>query len=231
MRKLFIAITLLFAVSSLSATQTVKSDAIGKFKAVSVSGLLDVKLIQSDENKMVVRLTDEVDISKFKWGVEKETISFQLRGKGEGEIELHYTDPLEKLEIYNGKIIAQHTLVGSYISVLVSGGARFEGDFNTLEADLEITSNSTLVATGETKYLTLRATEKSIVDTRELDAMSADVLTATRAEAYIWVEERLLVNARSSSTIFYVGDPVILRDATSRMSSGMMGSSVIQIGK
>lgn len=230
MRKLLITLIALFTITSLSAQQTVRSDAIGKFNAVSISGDLAVTIIEADTNRMEVVLDDEVDISKFKWGVDKERLSFSLRGRGSGEIKIYYSDPLDRLEVINGTLTATETLIGDYIMVIVSGGGVFKAEFDALEVNLEVTSNSRATVTGEAKYLTARVTERSVIDTRKLYAMSVDVTTATRAEAYVTVEERLLVDARSSSTIFYNGNPIILKDKTSGMSSSVMGSSVIKIG-
>ena len=111
-----------------------------------------------------------------------------------------------------------------------NGGAKVTVGFESLDLELKITGNYVGHFSGYAKYMTLSATEKSKVDARPIECVSADVEAATGAEAYVTISERLVANAKSTSSIFYRGTPVIIKDMTSKMSSGMIGSGLHYIG-
>lgn len=233
MRKLFLTILVAtFATTSLFSQQTIKSDAVSPFHTISAQGNLDVELIASDTNRVEIMLDGEVDIAKFKWGVENEKLSFTLRaGKGTGTVRIYCADTLKHVAISGGSVKTKELITTEAFRFSASGGAKATLMLDALDVELLVTGNSAIQISGETKYLDIRATEKSIVDTRDMYAMAVEAESTTGAEIYLSVEERLVANAKTSSTIFYKGKPTILKDGTSKMSSGMMGSSVLNIGE
>ena len=214
--------------------QSIASDQVEAFNAMSVSGNISVELVEAGSNKVDIVLYD-ADITKFKWGVKNGTLNLSLSGGGKtiprAEAKIYYADTLQYVSVSGGQITARQPLAGVAMRVDLSGGASAALQFDMLDLELNCTGNSVAEYGGISKYLGVRATEKSKVNARKLDCVSADVETATGAELTVIPSERLVVNAKTSSTVFYGGTPVVVKDRTSKMNSGMMGSSVNYIGE
>lgn len=82
---------------------------------------------------------------------------------------------------------------------------------------MQVSGNSAVDLTGATKYYTLTATSKSKVNTRELISQSVRVSATSGSEVYVEAQERLEIASDTGATVFYRGEPVILRTATKLM--------------
>lgn len=235
MKRTVITTLLLLVSAAFSyAQQTITSENLNEFTAVNMTGNVTAQLIPADTNRIEIILTD-VDINKFKWNIKGTTLNVELnsgsKGKGHADVKLYYMGPLTSISISGGELSTPEPVIEDILKFSVSGGAKVTAEFDVLDLDVNVSSNSVVLLSGVTKYLTMRAGEKSKVDARQMDCVAADIDTATGAEVYVTVEERLVGNAKTSSTIFYRGKPSILKDKTSKMSAGMMGSSILYIGE
>ncbi|MDL2320054.1 DUF2807 domain-containing protein [Alistipes sp. OttesenSCG-928-B03] len=231
MKKTIGIILFLFATVSLHAQQIIKSDQVADFHAVSVSGNINVELIPAAENSVDIQLYDS-DIKKFKWSVSNGTLSLSLRptsgAKARADVRVYYKGALQNISVVDARVTAMD-LISHTLRISVAGGANFTADLDAQDLELEVTGNSVALVSGMAKYATLRATERSRVDTRKMDAVSVEAEAATTAELYVTANERLVANAKSGATIFYAGSPSIFKDRSTKVSSSI-GSSVLNIG-
>ncbi|MCD7969766.1 MAG: DUF2807 domain-containing protein [Alistipes sp.] len=230
---MLLALSTIFSLSALVAQQTIFSENVDGFNAVAFSGNITAELIKSDACQIEIVLTD-VDITKLKWIVKNGVLTVELnsgpKGRGHADVKVHYVDGLSSVSVSGSEFTSAEPLTGNIFSFSANAGATVSVEFDVMDLTVSVSGNSAALFTGDVRYLTMSATEKSKVDARGMDVMSAEVDAATGAEIYISVEERLVANAKTSSTIFYKGQPDIMRDKTSRMSSGMFGSSILNIG-
>lgn len=232
-RTLILAITLLISTALSYGQQTISSENITEFNAVSLNGNITAELIPSDTNKIDIILTD-VDINKFKWNIKSGALNVNLnsgpKGKGHADVKIHYTGPLSEISVSGGELSSPEVIESNMLRFVVNGGAKVTLDFNVMDLDANITGNSVTLMSGTAKYLTLHAGEKSKVDARPMECVSANVDSGSGSEVYLFITERLVANAKTSSTIFYKGKPTIIKDKTSKMSANVMGSSILNIG-
>ncbi len=229
-----LAAAILFTALSVMAQQTIQSENLDDFNAVSFSGNITAELIRSETSSIEIILTD-ADITKLRWIVSNGTLTVSLnssgsKGKGHADVKVYYTEGLNAVTVSGSEFTSAEPLTGEIFHFTANGGATVTVGFDVLDLIAGVSGNSAALFTGEAKYLTMSASERSKVDAREMAVVSAEVDTATGAELYISVEERLVANAKTSSTIFYKGQPRVMRDKTSRMNSGMFGSSILNIG-
>lgn len=232
MKKTISLIIFLLAAATVSAQQTIKSNPISDFHAIALSGNLNVQLIHADANSIEIELYDS-DINKLRWGINDGALSVSLRptigAKSRVDVRIYFKGPLNDISVMDARLSATEELVAHTMRLAVSGGANVNAAVNVKDLEVEVTGNSSLLMFGMAKYLTLRATERSRVDVRKLQAVSAEAEASTGAEVYINSSERLVANARTGATIFYMGNPTIFKDRSSKISAGL-GSSVLSIG-
>lgn len=231
MKKIIATLVSVAFCCALSAQQTIKSEDVGAFGSVSLSGNVRVELVKSDRNSIDVKLYD-ADIKYFKWAVSKEQLSVSLRpmqtGKGYAEIVVNYRDTLQSVSLNSAELSIPEPVVGKVLRLTVSGGGKLNAEVDVLDLELLVSGNSAVELKGTAKYVSLRATEKSRVDIRAVECVSMYAETTTGAEAYVTATERLAANAKTGSTIFYRGAPAITKDLSSRFSN-TVGSSVLSI--
>lgn len=231
MKKTILAIIAAAFCVTLSAQQTIKSEPVNPFTSVSFSGNVSVELIKADKPAVDVNLYD-ADIKYLKWGVTDGQLSVSLRPlqtkKGIAEVKVYYADELKGISISKGDLTIKDSLSTLMASISVSGGAKLVGKIDATDIQLDVTGNSVAMLNGKTIYLTVHATERSKVDTRQLSAISVDAETAMGAEASVDAQERLVANAKTGSTIFYKGNPAVIWDRSSKFST-TVGSSVLKI--
>ncbi len=148
--------------------------------------------------------------------------------KARADIRLYYSAELKEVTVNGARLTAkdEDEIVSSLFRLAVSGGGSASVAVGADDLEVEAAANSAVVVSGEAKYLSIRATERSKVDTRQLDAVSVEAEAVTGGEIRVSASERLVANARNASTIYYAGHPSIIKNRTSRSS---VGSGVISI--
>lgn len=233
MKKTILFTLFILASAAVSAQQSIGSENVDKFRAISLNGNITTELIPADANKVDITLHD-ADITKFKWSVKDGTLGMNLNSGGKSQaradVKIFYADTLNLISVSGGQIRTTEPVQGVVLRVELSAGARATAEFDVIDLEFNVNGNSAAQFSGDTKYLYARATEKSKVDARNLYAESVEAEAATGAELTVNASERLVVNSKTTATIFYKGHPSIIKDRTSKMNSGLMGSSVLNIG-
>lgn len=231
MRKIItVLMCALFAVE-VSAQQVIKSNEVGNFKSLALSGKMQVELIHADSNSIEITLFDS-DITRLKWGVNNEVLNVTLRpamnGSGRAEVKIFYKS-IDAIDISSGELTSKDTITSGLFNLKVSSGATVTAEFQCMDMEIETVGNSVALLKGYSKYLTLRSSEKSKLEARGLECVSAVATAVTGGEIYLCAQERMEAYAKTGSTIFYKGDPTILRVPTSKFMG--LGASVHNIGK
>lgn len=232
-RTLILTIVLFVSTLASYAQQTISSENISEFNAVNLNGNITAQLIPGEANKIDIILTD-VDINKFKWNLKSGVLNVELnsgpKGKGHADVKIHYSGPINAITVSGGDFTTPEPVKSNMLRFVVNGGAKVTADFEVMDLDANIAGNSVVLLSGSAKYLTMHAGERSKVDARSMECVSADVDASSGAEMYLYVTERLVANSKTSATIFYKGKPSIIKDKTSKMNANVMGSSILNIG-
>lgn len=215
----------------LYAQQSIKSDNVSDFKGVNMSGRLIAEMIPAEKNSISVELINS-DITKFKWGVTDGILSMSLRPSQGGEahaiVKIYYV-ALTDISISGSEVSFNEPLCSDMLTMKLSGSATVTAKLECKDLELEVVGNSALTCSGTAKYIDIRATEKSRIEATKLDAVSVNVDCATGAEVYVTALERLVAYAKTSASVFYRGEPSILKIKSSKVAG--MGASVLNIGK
>ncbi len=232
MKKTILSLALLLFAASAFAQSVIENKELPDFTAIALSGNMNVELIAGEVDAIEVQLY-ESDIKRFTWSVDSHgVLSVSLRPtvgqKARADVRLYYKADIKSVTVNGARLTANDEIVSSIFRLAVSGGGNASVAVAADDVEVEAAANSAVVVTGETTYLSIRATERSKVDTRKLDAVSSEAEAVTGGEIHVFASERLVANARNASTIYYTGNPTIFKNRTSRSS---VGSGVHKIDK
>lgn len=231
MKKLLVLLAMITVSASATAQNIIQNENLSDFHSVSLSGNLNVELIASTNNAIDVQLYDS-DVKKFSWSINNNgVLSLVLRPtvgtKARADVRIYYKGGLQSLSVSDAKLTVNEKIVAAMFKVAVSGGGNASLILESEDVEVDATANSAVQISGTTKYLSVRATERSKVDTRGLKAVAGEAEAVTGGEIYIYASERLVATARNASTIYYAGNPTIVKDRSAKTS---MGSGVLNIG-
>jgi hypothetical protein len=182
---------------------------VGEFNEIKVFDLIEVNMIQSDENKIMIKGKNVDDI---KWankdGVLK--LRMQLDKKFTGEdtlIEVYYTD----IAIIDGNEGAQITcnemLKKNKIELKVQEGAKIHIGMDVAYADIRAVTGGIIEASGLAENQTIVINTGGIFDGRELRTQTSDVKISAGGEAEVFASEKIDINVKAGGDVTVYGQP------------------------
>ena len=166
-------------------SQRIIDTEVGEFNKIKVFDLIEVNLIQSDENKIMIKGWNVDDI---KWTNKNGTLKLrmQLDKKFQGEdtmIEVYYTD----LDVIDGNEGAQITcnemVQKSKIELRAQEGATIRIGMDVDYADIRAVTGGIVKASGLAKNQTVVINTGGIFEGRELRTSTTDVKISAGGEA------------------------------------------------
>lgn len=214
---LFLLATFMLAGKTL-AQEVIQSTQLADFHAISLSGNMSVQLIKSDQNALKIDLFESV-AEKLKWGVDREgVLQIALRpttgANSHADVRIYYRSTLQKIAISECRVATENPIESHILLVDISGGGTANMAIKCKDLDFLSTGNSAATLSGTSKYLTIKAGQRSGVDARNLVSVSADVTATVGTEVFVNANDRLTVSAASSATVWHAGTPDILKTHT-----------------
>lgn len=202
---------------------------LGTFSSISLIGDMKVTLVPIEEGgqpMMIVKAEDR-ELSKLKYTINnKGELSVRESNNRKRlirtEIEIHFV-AVDAIEVSGSDVEVKGTIEAPIFDVKVSNNGFFKAEIDTQDLMIKASGQSTIDIDGRARYLIADATVAKL-DLRELETMSAEVQAAQRGEISLFCTERLAATANLGGTVFYRGNPSILR-----ANSKLLGSSINSI--
>lgn len=197
-------------------SQRIIDTEVGEFNKIKVFDLIEVNLIQSDENKIMIKGWNVDDI---KWTNKNGTLKLrmQLDKKFQGEdtmIEVYYTD----LDVIDGNEGAQITcnemVQKSKIELRAQEGAIIRIGMDVDYADIRAVTGGIVKASGLAKNQTVVINTGGIFEGRELRTSTTDVKISAGGEADVFASELVDVNVRAGGDVHVYGNPQTVNKRT-----------------
>ncbi|WP_108424311.1 head GIN domain-containing protein [Flagellimonas amoyensis] len=193
----------------LTFAQRIIDTEVGEFKEIKVFDLIEVNLIQSDENKIMIKGWNVDDIIwTNKKGVLK--LRMQLDKKFQGEdtmIEVYYTN----LDVIDGNEGAQITcnemVQKSKIELRAQEGAKIHIGMDVDYADIRAVTGGIVEASGLAKNQTVVLNTGGIFDGRDLRTANTDIKISAGGEADVFASEAVDINVRAGGDVNVYGKP------------------------
>ena len=190
------------------AQRTIDTE-VGEFNEIKVFDLIEVNLIQSDENRIMIKGWNVDDITwTNKKGVLK--LRMQLDKKFQGEdtmIEVYYTN----LDVIDGNEGAQITcnemVQKSKIELRAQEGAMIHIGMDVDYADVRAVTGGIVEASGLAKNQSVVLNTGGIFDGRNLRTANTDVKISAGGEADVFASEAVDINVRAGGDVYVYGNP------------------------
>ncbi|WP_431163195.1 head GIN domain-containing protein [Flagellimonas beolgyonensis] len=182
---------------------------VGEFREIKVFDLIEVNLIQSDENRILIKGWNVDDITwTNKNGVLK--LRMQLDKKFQGEdtmIEVYYTD-LDVIDGNEGAQITCNELVKkNRIELRAQEGAMIHIGMDVDYADIRAVTGGIVEASGLAKSQTVVLNTGGIFEGRALQTSNTDVKISAGGEADIFASEVVDINVKAGGDVYVYGSP------------------------
>ena len=197
------------------AQRTIDTE-VGEFNEIKVFDLIEVNLIQSDENRIMIKGWNVDDITwTNKKGVLK--LRMQLDKKFQGEdtmIEVYYTN----LDVIDGNEGAQITcnemVQKSKIELRAQEGAMIHIGMDVDYADIRAVTGGIVEASGLAKNQTVVLNTGGIFDGRDLRTSTTDIKISAGGEADVFASEAVDINVRAGGDVYVYGNPKTVNKKT-----------------
>ncbi|MET1257822.1 head GIN domain-containing protein [Flagellimonas sp. DF-77] len=203
-------ITVCFALfaSTLIAQRTIDRE-VGEFNKIKVFDLIEVNMIQSDENRIMIKGRNVDDITwTNKDGVLK--LRMQLDKKFTGEdtfIEVYYTS-VDVIDANEGARITCNEMVDqNKIELRAQEGAQIRIGMEVGFADIRAVTGGIIEASGLAENQNIVLNTGGIFDGRDLRSATLEVKISAGGEADVFASERVDINVRAGGDVTVYGQP------------------------
>lgn len=229
MKKMMLLVAALMMAVVANAQKDTRREWLGNFSSISLNGDMKVTLVPIEEGgqPMMIVKAEDSELSKLKYTInDKGELSVRestsRKRTVRTEIEIHFAT-VDAIEVAGSDVEVKGLIAAPIFDVKVSNGGFFKTEIDTQDLMINATGQSTIDIDGRARYLKVDDTMAKI-DLRELETMSAEVLATQRGEVSVYCTERLSATATLGATVFYRGNPSILR-----ANSKLLGSSINSI--
>ncbi len=212
-----------------NAQNDVRREWLGTFSSISLGGDMKVTLVPIEEGgqPMLIVKAEDRELSKLKYTINNKgelsvRESTNRKRTTRTEIEIHFA-AVDAIEVVSSDVEVAGLIDVPILDIIVSNGGFFKAEIDTEDVMIKATGQSTVDLKGRARYLIADVTVAKI-DLRQLESMSAEVQASQRGEVSVFCTERLAATANFGGTVFYRGNPSILR-----ANSKLLGSSINSI--
>ncbi len=211
-----LVILCLSLVSTTIFSQRTINTEVGDFSKIKVFDLIEVNLIQSDENRIMIKGRNVDDIV---WtnrdGVLKLRMYLEKKFRGEDTlIEVYYKD-LDVIDGNEGAQITCNELVEkSRIELKAQEGARIRIGMDVDFVDIRAVTGGIIEASGLAENQTIVLNTGGIFDGRDLRTSNTDIKISAGGEADVFASEFVDINVRAGGDVHVYGKPKKVNKST-----------------
>ena len=200
MRTLYV---LLFLIGTAPlAAQRIIDREVGEFREIKVFDLIEVNLIKSDENRILIKGRNVEDIHFVnRDGVLKLRMELEKKFQGEDTfIEVHYTD-LKVIDANEGAHIVCNELVEqNRIELRAQEGARIDIGMKVRDAEIRAVTGGIVAASGLAANQVITLNTGGIFEGRDLKTESSSIRISAGGEAELFASEEVDIQIRAGET-------------------------------
>lgn len=213
MKKIFTLIAVLFA-TQFQAQEVNK--AVGEFSTIKVFDLIEVNMIPSDENRVIVK-GENVDYIKIINENGKLKIRMELDRRFDGDdtfVEVYYTS-IETIDANEGSFITvNETLVQNDIELRAQEGGHIKVGLDTKRLKARAVTGGILETYGKSDSQEVTLNTGGIYEGQELITGYSKVTIAAGGEAEIHAKDKAELKVTAGGDIFVYGEPTELKKKT-----------------
>ena len=182
---------------------------VGEFSTVKVFDLIHLKMIASDENKVVISGKNRKDVEIVN-NNGKLKIRMNLRESYDGNdtVVLLYFTAVDEIDANEGaKVTVKETIKQYEIDLRVQEGAEITTDLETSYANIRAVTGGIINITGSSKHQDISIYTGGNVNAKAFITENAEVSINAGGEAYIHATTLANVRIKAGGNVYIYGDP------------------------
>lgn len=205
---LYIAFILFLSAQTFAQKETTKE--LEKFTEIKAFDRIEVTLIKSSSNKVVVTGEDRDEVSvTLNDGLLK--IKMELDNHMDGgdiQAKVYYTEKLTLIDSNeNAKIKSTETLTGDTLKIAVQEAGKVEMAVQVDQLEVKSTSGGEITLTGKTKFQEVVANAGGKVYNEKLNSEETKVTVNAGGRADVKASQKVVAKVRAGGTINIYGNP------------------------
>ncbi|MCA0131261.1 head GIN domain-containing protein [Winogradskyella alexanderae] len=182
---------------------------IGEFSTVKVYDLINLNMIQSDENKVIISGKNKNDVEVVnKNGKLKIRMNIEEIYDGNDTVVNLYFTSVGEIDANEGaKVAVKETIEQFEIELRTQEGAEIKVDLKTKYATVRAVTGGIINVSGNSKNQDVSIYTGGIVNGEELVTEKTEVSVNAAGEAYVNASEFVDVRIRAGGDVFIYGNP------------------------
>ncbi len=205
-----------FTLSFYSFSQNSVEKKVGEFSTVKVYDLINLKLIKSKENKVVISGKNKSDVEILNKNG-KLKIRMKLKESYDGSdtvVTLYYTN-LDVIDANEGaKVIVEDTIKQYEIDLRAQEGAEITADINVNYANYRAVTGGIINTTGMSKNQDITIYTGGIYNGKSFKTERTAININAAGEAYINASQKVVAKVKAGGNIYIYGDPKHIEETT-----------------
>jgi hypothetical protein len=199
----------MFLIAFYGFSQTMLDKEVGDFHEIKVYDLIEVNLIKSDNNRIIIKGHNVYDIKYVnKNGVLK--LKMELDKKFQGEdtfVEVYYTD-LRTIDGNEGaKIVCNELVEKEKIEIRAQEGSHIKIGMDVKDVEIKAVTGGKIEASGLAKNQIIVINTAGVFEGRELLTEVASVNISAGGEAKLYASEKLDISVKAGGDVYVYGNP------------------------
>ena len=199
----------MFLIAFYGFSQTMLDKEVGDFQEIKVYDLIEVNLIKSDDNRIVIKGHNVYDI-KFvnKNGVLKLRMELDKKFQGEDTfIEVYYTD-LRTIDGNEGaKIVCNELVEKEKIELRAQEGSHIKIGMDVRDVEMKAVTGGIIEASGLAKNQIIVINTGGVFEGRKLLTEVTNIKISAGGEAELYASQKLDVNVKAGGDVYVYGNP------------------------
>ena len=204
----FLIAMLVLGLGTASAQQMIDRE-VGNFHEIKVFDLIEVNMIRSDENRIVIKGDRAGDIEFVnRDGVLKLRMEFDKKFRGEDTlIEVYYTDILVVDANEGARITCNEMIEQDRIELRAQEGARIEVGMKVRDAEIRAVTGGMVYASGLATNQVITLNTGGIFEGRDLETETSSIRVSAGGEAELFAREEVDIQIRAGGDVYVYGKP------------------------
>jgi len=212
MKRILSTLALVF-VTSLVAQNDIKKT-VGEFTELKVYDLIEVELIESDQDKVLISGKNPEDVVVVnRNGKLKIRMNFEKKFNGNNTtVALYYTN-IDVIDANSGASIFSKDVIKQYeIDLKAEKGGRIETPVDVKYLNIKSVTGGVVEATGKAERQDISINTGGVSKTKDVATETIKVAIRAGGEAEVNATELIDINIRAGGDVFIYGDPKTVKE-------------------
>jgi hypothetical protein len=182
---------------------------VGNFNKLKVFDLIEVILINSDENRVIIKGKNVHDIRVVNTsGTLKLKMNLDKKFQGEDtfiEVYYKYLDVIDGNE--GAKIVSNELLKQDHIELKTQEGAIIKAGLNVINLEVRAVTGGVVKASGSANNQWVVLNTGGVFEGRELKTENTNIKITAAGEAEVFASEKIDINVKAGGDVYVYGNP------------------------